>query len=176
MELTITEKNRVINHPSIQILKKLNDDFKHNPIQVVGGAVVDLLEGKDPRDIDIIMYHTTPQYMNLLVKFGFVYLYDSSTSTTLSFGGYTFQILKKSLQDFDFEISKSTYNVNNDTFNVDLISFRNKTLIPNFEQSSGLLFNALSRIPHWYKKGYSINSITYQSILNKLSSKLQQNS
>jgi hypothetical protein len=172
MELTTVEKNRVVNHPSIQILKSLKSEFLNNDIIFVGGGLIDLLEGREPKDIDIFLKHNRNIYHEKLIKFGFKYISDSSTAKTFSFGGYVFQLLKKSITEFDFKISKSTYSISHDSWDIDLISFRDKTLIPDFLASPGMILNSLSRIPHWRKKGYTISDVAYQSLLNKLSGKI----
>ena len=143
-------------------------------IELVGGAVVDILEGRKVKDYDFLNFSSHDAK-----KLGFKYSHDSKTATTyindesanLLKGNFTIQALKTDSNDFDFKISQSQLYFNyqkNLSLIIDEISFDNKLLIPAnkswLEKKNAL--NSLRRIVHWKNKGYTINDITYLSLLS----------
>lgn len=135
-------------------------------IKLVGGAVVDILEGRKPKDYDFFSLTLTEA-----TKLGFKYSHDSKTATTYLKDDLVIQVLKTGIEDFDFKISQSQLSFNyqkNLSLNIDEISFGNKVLIPAnkswLEKKNAL--NSLRRIVHWKNKGYTINDVTYLSLLS----------
>jgi hypothetical protein len=135
-------------------------------INLVGGAVIDILEGRKVKDYDF-----TQIYSSDIVKLGFKYSHDSKTATTYVKDGFTIQLLKTDINDFDFKISQANLSWNYQkifSLVLDETSFNNKTLIPPqkawTEKKNAL--NSLRRIPHWKNKGYTINDVTYLSLLS----------
>ena len=135
-------------------------------IKLVGGAVVDILEGRKVKDYDFLKFSSHDAK-----KLGFKYSHDSKTATTYLKDGLVIQALKTDSNDFDFKISQSQLSFNykkNLSLNIDEISFDNKLLIPVnkswLEKKNAL--NSLRRIVHWKNKGYTINDVTYLSLLS----------
>lgn len=135
-------------------------------IKLVGGAVVDILEGRKPKDYDFFSLTLTEA-----TKLGFKYSHDSKTATTYLKDDLVIQVLKTGIEDFDFKISQSQLSFNYQkklSLNIDEISFDNKVLIPAnkswLEKKNAL--NSLRRILHWRSKGYTINDVTYLSLLS----------
>jgi hypothetical protein len=149
--------------------------FKENPfinyiiekkarVALCGGAVVDILEGRQPKDYDVLYL-----YSDAINKLDLKYQYDTKTATTYRVGFTIVQALKRSKDDFDFRISQSTLQIDTNgklKLSLHADSFDNKILIP-IElawNNIGLARNSISRIKHWEKKGYYIHEKTYKSL------------
>ena len=157
-----------------KVIKELNEIFltqDNITVKLVGGAVVDILEGRVPKDYDIIVPYNKSKAVIALMLNGFDFKYKTVTSETFKKGDITVQIIVTQPCNFDFTISSSTYIINRDVLEIDEISFNNKTLIPNNFTIKKEALNSLSRIPHWMAKGYSIKPATYFSLLNCLNDK-----
>lgn len=147
-----------------QIKKLQNLVGGHGNFLLVGGAVIDILEDRTPKDYDFL-----PTFNKewLVESAGWKFLYSSSMADTYSFDGIICQILKKPLEDFEYTISQSKVYIKKDTIydlNVDTVSFNSKTLIPvGWERKH--VRDCLIRIPHYKKKGYSIPDETYLSLV-----------
>jgi hypothetical protein len=135
-------------------------------INLVGGAVIDILEGRKVKDYDFFNLTSVGAE-----KLGFKYSHDSKTATTYIKDNFTIQVLKVDINDFDFKISMAKLSWNYQkklSLDLDETSFNNKTLIPPqkawTEKKNAL--NSLRRIPHWQNKGYEINDVTYLSLLS----------
>jgi len=158
-----------------KIIKELKDIFltaDNVTVKLVGGAVVDILEGRVPKDYDLLVPYNKSRAMVALMINGFDFKYKTATSETFKRGDVVVQIIFSSPSDFDFTISSSTYVLNTGEITIDEISFKNKTLIPNIFTDRKAALNSLSRIPHWVAKGYTINNATYFSLLNCLNDKV----
>lgn len=147
---------------------------------LVGGAVVDIMEDRKPKDYDFIELHSS-------VVEDLDFVCDSRWSGTFKFKGETIQLLKTSTNDFEFRISQSKLHlptIYGDTtdpvsklkLTYDEISFENKVLIP-IGYKKDTVMRCLYRIPHWRKKGYTLQDVTYYSLLEQIgSSSIQKNS
>ena len=157
--------------PVINYLTEKGASFK-----LVGGAVIDIYEGRDPKDYDFI---------SLCVDDNMRFIDTSDTADTylLKIAGkdYTIQILKTKQKDFDFTIStccaesfvfehkSGRYRVDKKFYLVrtDLTedrTYKTKILTPcSYEPRNAL--SSLLRIPHWRNKGYTITDNTYRSLL-----------
>lgn len=134
-------------------------------ITLTGGAVIDILEGRKPKDYDL--RPTIPQYIQ---RMGLVYMYDSKTATTYKKDNFTVQVLKTAMEDYDFKISQASLTIENNgklELKIEEDSFNHKILIPCDKAWTDKrnAFNCLQRIPHWKKKGYNISDTTYLSLL-----------
>ena len=139
-------------------------DAKVN-ITLVGGAVVDILEKRSPKDYDVLHMHN----QTALEKLGLKYCYDSKTSTTYEKCDMVVQNLKRSRDEFDFTISQAMLKIDSGgklELIIDDVSYNNKILIP-----TGVAWvnrynaiNSLRRIYHWQKKGYRVHEMTYKSL------------
>lgn len=155
------QKHLLDNHPTIQMFRELFKD-RYSVFKLVGGAVVDILEGKEPKDWDFTTMGPEP-----LLDAGFEHQYTTKTAATYKKENITVQILTTNPNDFEFKISQAQYEITKQKLEIDEQSFKHKTLIPtSFEPQSAL--NSLRRIPHWIKKGYRIHELTYQSLLNSV--------
>ena len=164
-----------------EVVKEVTDIFTStgyvpSDFCLVGGAVIDLLEHRVPKDYDFIGLNLTDKHFRALVEAGYSFDFSTRTATTFSKGPIVLQFLKTSLLDFDFTIGQSTFSLKHKELKIDLISFHNKNLIPvNFESRRNAL-NSLIRIPHWKKKGYMIDDLTYLSLLGSVGAKTNINS
>lgn len=137
-----------------------------NNLKLVGGAVIDILEGRKVKDYDFLAMTDTE-----VLKLGFKYSHDTKTATTYIKGDLIVQRLKTNINDFDFKISQATLTWNYKKelqLTICETSFENKALIPCdaawTEKKNAL--NSLRRITHWREKGYKISDITYLSLLS----------
>jgi len=137
---------------------------------LTGGAVIDIIMGRAPKDYDIVDYSHNSK--NILLDNGYTLFSDSVTATT--FNGYfdnkeiIVQLLKTKIQDFDFEISKSTFDIKDNRLSLSY-TFYDKVLIPINWENPKTLLNCLHRVPHYEKKGFHLPEITYHSMLGVIS-------
>lgn len=138
---------------------------------LVGGAVIDIFDGRKPKDYDF-----THISFGVLASLNFKYSYETATATTYEreSDGLIIQRLKTSAATFDFKISRAKIS-GEDSFryqtkiDIDADSYLNKLLIPQSYEPQAAL-NSLMRIPHWRKKGYEIHDMTYYSLLKAVAS------
>tara|TARA_R100000656_G_C3952223_1_gene128653 strand:- start:744 stop:1280 length:537 start_codon:yes stop_codon:yes gene_type:complete len=160
-------------HETIQWLTDIMVDEKRygtpNP-KLIGGAVVDIIEGREPNDFDF--EGLSPKSIKELLANGFKFESDTRTATTYVYKddlGFNIKVqdVKIPKHEFDYTISQATYGLKSKTLDIDEVSFNSKILIP-----TGYEFNqamsALYRIPHWKRKGYTLPEITYASLLNSI--------
>lgn len=132
---------------------------------LVGGAVIDIIEGRKPKDYDFL------NIQRGLGSINFKFVCDTATATTYERDGIMIQLLKGNTDKFDFKIAQArismdyvSYGKYEPNLTIDRDSYLNKTLIPvSYDPDSAL--NALMRIPHWRKKGFEINDKTYHSLI-----------
>lgn len=147
--------------PFIKMVMEIREEV--SSICLTGGAVIDILEGRKPKDYDCV----GTLYEN---KLGLEYSHETKSAKTFKKGDLIIQLLKTDKTDFDFKISQARLVINYKkelTLEIDENSFKNKMLIPCekawVEKKNAL--NSLRRIPHWRNKGYKINDTTYLSLL-----------
>lgn len=161
------------------VVKEFLEYFENNKIytdlKLVGGAVVDLLDGKKPKDYDFTNTSST-YFFKALKELGYIWQYETKTASTYKKENSVVQILKTDIKDFEFKISQSYYNLKNKTLNVDEISFNRKVLIPVSFDNKGKCINCLKRKIHWEKKGYTMPDETYLSLCNALYNNRMNNS
>jgi hypothetical protein len=158
-----------------KVVKELNDIFlaaDNVTVKLVGGAVVDILEGRVPKDYDILVPYNKSRAVVALMVNGFDFKYKTATSETFKKGSVVVQIISNQPCNFDFTISSSEYIINRDELIIDELSFNKKTLLPNNFTDRKAVLNSLSRIPNWIAKGYTIKNATYFSLLNCLNDKV----
>lgn len=159
-----------------EVQELVSKDFRYASINLVGGAVVDLLEGRKPKDYDL-KCNIISSEIDFAKKLGLKYKWDTKVATTYEREGIIVQFLKTDIKDFDFKISQSKLEFGTkQNLIVDNVSFENKILIPvNFTDRYRIL-NALKRKVHWEKKGYRMEDQTYLSLLNALDNRTNTNS
>jgi len=159
-----------------EVQELVRKDFRHASINLVGGAVVDLLEGRKPKDYDL-KCNIISSEIDFAKTLGLKYKWETKTATTYERENIVVQFLKTDIKDFDFKISQSKLEFGTkQNLIVDNVSFENKILIPvNFTDRYRIL-NALKRKVHWEKKGYRMEDQTYLSLLNALDNRTNTNS
>lgn len=168
------EKEEIIlKDPVVAFITSKWKEAKHcNSLFLTGGAVIDLLEGRKPKDYDF--YLTSVLDFNRIIKggveLGLNFNYTSATAVSFTWEGNDIQVLRKDPSEFPFTIEMSKFSIRESIFEFfDNVSFSSKILIPN----DGLLFNNtdvtrtnfLNRISKWESKGYKIHPITKKSYL-----------
>ena len=149
-----------------EVVKKLQKTSINKFGSLIGGAVVDIALGKEPKDYDIVgvpeSYH----------KYGlgeeFVFISETMWAYTYMLGNKTIQFLKKGDWDFEFKISQSKYELSTGNLFIDKPSFDNRTLIPVNFHNTQMLKEGLVRLPHWRNKGFIMCDTTYKSVLETL--------
>jgi hypothetical protein len=133
-------------------------------IKLVGGAVIDIIENRKPKDFDCL--HGANVFNKLH------YISNSNYSKTLIYKGLKIQFLKQEYtNNFDFTVAQNTVTIRKNAVEVvyqDLDSLLYKKLVPVSYEDQKMVLQSLSRIPHWQKKGYTIDELTYSSLLNTL--------
>lgn len=152
------------------VLKLFKEVFGEAHPQLVGGAVIDILEGRAPKDYDFVFTTTLKEKLDEVAEFQCV----SQTSYTYNYNGYVIQLIRKGVNNFPFLIEKATFNIQTSSlYKLDEVSFKSKVLIPsaitnsvdkNYGENKSAI-EALMRIPHWQRKGYKINDVTYQTLI-----------
>lgn len=164
LERTLVEQLK--ENPTILLLKEVLGDSKYSlsRLLLAGGAVVDILEGREPKDFDFINWRESD-----LIRFrkaGFKHTYTSKSSITMEKDDVVVQFISFELKQFGFKIEQSTFDIVKGELKIDEDSFTNKVLIPvNFDEFENLR-SAAFRIPHWVGKGYNIPDITYLSLMS----------
>lgn len=167
------EKEEIIlKDPVVQFIKKQWEEAKYcDSLFLTGGAVIDLLEGRKPKDYDfVISGYDVDNIVKKGVELGLTFEYTSATAVTFSWGGYDIQVLRKPVEEFPLTIEQSKFSIKNGNFQIfDAVSFNTKKLIPNdtiiFTRKEITRKNFLNRISKWESKGYSIHPITKRSYL-----------
>jgi|SRR5690606_7814550 len=178
-ELQMIEK--LESHPVIkqfmEIIAKANENKKYSYIEahLIGGAVVDILDDRDPKDYD---FETTDLSFSNFINDNkdFVFMYETKTAKTYNFNGIIIQLLKVPTTQFEFKISQSKFIIQNgkigykkeleaNTIHIDRVSFDQQQLIPTSFDDLRVVRDCLMRIPHWHRKGYHIRDETYLSLV-----------
>jgi len=179
--------NKFVADPFIKELIKIWEEGVQNnrpslPMTIIGGAVIDIMEGRTPKDYDII--HGSNGENKLLEKAGYEFKYKTKFATTYE-GKNVIQLINRPTTTFDYTISLSSLSLvrrirycNEDkkydlfdinaTLTYDEVSFNRKVLIPQSFTDVSMVLNSLKRVPHYIKKGYYIPDNTYLSLLSVL--------
>ena len=158
-------------HKILKEIKVIFDQNKVTGMSLVGGAVIDILQGRVPKDYDFMCHYGENDAIKALKTNGFSFMYDTATSRTYAKGSVIIQLLKTERRKFDFTISKVSYNLEREILTIDQEAWENKVLIPNSYTNKEQVLNSLARIPHWIRKGFRIKNQTYFSLLNCLNTK-----
>ena len=163
-------------HPVVKELREtILTMSKGSHAYLVGGAVVDILEGRKPKDYDFNVSFCEEGWVKINNNPDFRFLYNSATATTYLFKGkHIVQILEKQSDHFPFFIEKIKYDVVKETIytlnSFTEVSFNSKRLIPYraiFREGSITHKAYKQRVKRWKQKGYRIPNITYKSF-NKM--------
>ena len=149
-----------------EVVKKLQKTSINKFGSLIGGAVVDIALGKEPKDYDIVGVPESSHKYGLGEEF--VFISETMWAYTYMLENKTIQFLKKSDWDFEFKISQSKYELNTGNLSIDKPSFDNKTLIPVNFHNIQMLKEGLMRLPHWRNKGFLMCDTTYKSVLETL--------
>lgn len=158
---------KLLNNKDITKLMALLVDYKGLTPYLCGGAIIDILNGKIPKDFDIVTYDRK-SLVTYLVYLGAKYSYESSTAITLIVKDIgVVQILKGNTQDFDYTINQTRLNLKTGVLSdLDIISFDNYILIPNERAFSDKDFarKCLGREKKMNSKGYFLPKQTKDSL------------
>lgn len=167
---TLKELNILLQHPFIQQLA--HQASLHGTIVISGGAIVDILEGRRPKDWDIPLSHVSlGPVQKILQELNYTFAYETRWSKTYVGDNQPIQLVNKELRLYDFTISTAilTLSKTEVSLTLDKESFYSKVLKPvSFNTSIEHILSILNRIPHWRKKGYIIPEVTYHSLLSSL--------
>ena len=157
----------VINNISVDPRRHIGNPARI--IQLAGGAVVDILEGRKPKDYDLVNAIQQPVF-TAFRNAGFEFVSDSRTAITYKRNNLVVQFLKVGYTQFEYTISQSRYSFDKNELTLDEDAWNNKVLIPTI-YTRYMAENCLSRVPHWEKKGYKLPEITYLSLIKVLAGK-----
>jgi hypothetical protein len=156
-------------------LMLINDSIIHdlciNDIQfeLTGGAIIDILEERIPKDYDFLSLNISKMRQ---IGMDIELIYETEFSITYRYKGRIFQHLKTSINDFDYTISQTKFTHYVGKVELKFIddSFACKQLTPvSWDVKNAI--RALIRLPHWFKKGYSIHEQTYLSLVRAVEGK-----
>ena len=140
---------------------------------LTGGAVIDILEGRKPKDYDFRLEASrgVQDIVDKAVKMGLEFDYTSATAISFRYKGTKVQVLHKPLEEFPFTIEASKFSVSSLKFRqFDMVSFETKKLIPQdsaYDLSTVSRKTFKNRIKKWESKGFTIHPITRKSYLKK---------
>lgn len=173
----ITENNRKPYVEKIlanKVVLELIEELKDFPTaMLVGGAVVDIIDGRTPKDYDIIVDDSEINILNKLsLKPDFEFLYNSPSSTTFLFKKkYEVQFIKSKSEDFYFLNERNSFILKDKRFGALFTSLiETKMLAVNSEAMLNQRFTASQfgiRVRHWERKGYKISDVSYDSAIRK---------
>lgn len=167
--------NKIAQDPGVRIIKALMEKTGWcSSVRLTGGAVVDILEGRVPRDYDLFLNSTHMSDKEILKKVEFIpHLKLTSLSTTaisFAYKGLLVQILRKQPEKYFFTIEQSNYDIKNSRIeSFCYMSYRQKRLIPNeliFKEGAVNKKAYKFRIKRWAEKGYSIDKLTKRSYMS----------
>lgn len=141
-------------------------------IILTGGAIVDILEDRKPKDYDLFYKREGGQdLMNVFHETGWTFVSGTKTAITFKKDDLVVQILTNGPDYFCYTIEqgKINFSISNPNFYIDKVSFDTKILIPtNYSfNHKAVAVNALARIYHWYNKGYVLPEKSYLSLLKR---------
>lgn len=152
-------------------------------MSIVGGAVVDILDERKIKDYDVYLYHTDIKDFIEVCNFDSVSY--SKTAITVIKDGIILQFLLKPKNEFDFIISQMTIDLSikkDGDIRIVLVNsdfttnYADRKLVPVTYDRTFMILQSLHRIPHWNKKGYHIDLLTYNSLINSLKKTITKNS
>lgn len=159
-------KDLILKDDNVQELMHIREEYsKYSEVILVGGAVVDLIDSRKPKDYDLLT--SADGFVKGLISEGFKYCHESKTARTYSKGSLTVQILKTDISDFDFKISQSRFLLKEQKIKIDDVSINQRVLIP-VRMSN---YSCLLRVPHYKKKGFYLPDETYISLVRGLLNK-----
>jgi hypothetical protein len=151
-----------------KLIKNILKDY-NGQVFLIGGAVIDCMADKKPKDYDIISNDRKTLAIFLIEQKGFDYAYSSTTADTFinNIDKITLQILKTDSSKFDYTINKTRVCLKSDSiYNLDTLSLNSKKLIPteySFNNRSGAI-NCLLRLKKMESKGYTLPKETKESL------------
>lgn len=163
-------KNKIYSNEIVkQFVDIIGDKANWVSFYLIGGAVIDIINDKPPKDYDFI--GGSDSIKKIFKDNGFDFICSTNSADTYSKGDIVVQFLNTPLENFDFKISQSRIRISGKTneFIIDEDSLNKKQLIPVDFKTKRNALNSLRRIPHWKKKGYEIHDLTYLSLLNVVS-------
>jgi len=154
------------------IVKELRDMYMkekyRNNLTFAGGAVLDIIEGREPKDFDFVEYSSV--FEELLVTNKYNFIRETRSAITYQKDSTIIQLLKRGIHEFEYKISQASYDIVIERLSIHIPSYDNKILIPT-SFSKEIALDCLYRLPHWNKKGYQIDDITYKSLIDTLNVK-----
>lgn len=167
-------EDKIKAHPVVKELMGVAKDLGYaSSASLTGGAVVDILDGREPKDYDISWYACGGIHDKLELHKDFKLLYESMTATTYLFKGkHKIQILKNGTETFPFLNDLILFRLDgriDSSKNKHLRSIlKNRIIMVNDYRVVDLgisrkLFKA--RVKKWESKGYKMHPITYKSYI-----------
>lgn len=157
-----------------KVVSELIDELSvFSSANLVGGAIVDIIDGREPKDYDLIVEESEIKIIEKLTfNPNFKFLYNSPSSTTFLFKGeHEVQFIKSKPEDFYFLNERNSFNLRAKKFETLFISlFETKMLAVNSEAMMNQRFTASQfgiRVRHWERKGYRISDTSYDSAIRK---------
>lgn len=149
-----------------EVIKTLKELTAGTSLKLTGGAVIDILNGKTPKDFDLVAAYPSNN-LEILCSNGAKFLYSSKTAETVSYKGLLIQLLKTNTIEFDYTINASLIHLKHNTVDYfDTVSYLSRTLIPTeyaFNTPSKSR-ECIKRLPKMESKGFSLPKISERSL------------
>lgn len=155
------------------IIKKFSEKLRNFPtvfkdrLYLTGGAIIDIIDGRKPKDFDFYT-EDVDAFFKFMEYMRFEYMYSTEYSYTFKYSNMVIQLLKKRIDEFEFTVSQSKYDLSKDVLYLDELSVNRRILIPVSFTNKEQIMSALLRIPHWKRKGFDIPVQSYYALLRSL--------
>lgn len=160
------ENRKFFENENIKVLAELT---KEVDLLLTGGAVLDILNGVEPKDYDFFpsSFFNTDYLLNALYERGAELQYTSKTAYTFNYKRLTVQVLKTHVDEFDYTINASQINLHNKHIaKFDMVSYMSGILIPTEHsfQKGYKSVECIKRLPKMQERGFSLPIITERTL------------
>lgn len=151
-----------------RIVQYLTEVFKgDSSVSLVGGAITDILDNRPAKDFDLELRGGNEGPEKALLAEGFQMVSTTRTAVTFIKRDLIVQLLRRPSSDFKFTIEAANYNFSFKTLAIDLHSYNNRLLVPNYFAFETRVVNKKEfkvRVKHWKKKNFAISKTSYNSL------------
>lgn len=160
------------------VVSNLRELFEPMQVKLVGGAVLDILNGDRPKDYDLMMIGNLPmeEVVQRLVLKGAEFIMESKFAYTFSISDPAFngiaskklsiQIIKRtSILEFPFRIQGCSFNLKTGKLYIDR-DYYLKLLTPNNFTCKTKALEQLAITPKYISKGYTIKNCVWESVVS----------
>lgn len=178
-----SDVNKILNHKVVEKLKRIATDKKRY-LSLVGGGIISILDGKEPKDFDLLIGNSAPieQVARDLEDAGLTYVMETKFAYTFRMKNpirtkgsrpeLTVQIIKRrSVEEFPFKVQRSRVTLYNGTTKpkaadvyIDPDYYR-KLITPIEYRDRRRCIEALLVVPKYIEKGFTMHRLVYEDLV-----------